>query len=139
MHMCSWCHQLAARYAGHQWRRASWYVPWLWGPKSFENYVFSKDLWLGFAIWLILKSLGKMVTVWLPQPVLTLSILVGLCISLDKWLMQVAGTARDTLNYSKNKIDPAEVSPNIAAANLSKRWRSERNFWISFITFTLWW
>eukprot|EP00884_Botryococcus_braunii_P004797 jgi/Botrbrau1/14318/Bobra.0287s0011.1 len=48
------------------------------------------------------------------------------------------GTARDTLNYSKNKIDPAEVSPNIAAANLSKRWRSERNFWISFITFTLW-
>jgi hypothetical protein len=32
----------------------------------------------------------------------------------------------------------ADASPNVIAGHLGKRWRAERNFWISFICFTLW-
>ena len=32
-----------------------------------------------------------------------------------------------------------DVSPNVAYGNLGKKWRAERNFWISFMCFFLWW
>jgi len=31
-----------------------------------------------------------------------------------------------------------EASPNVIAGHMGKRWRAERNFWISFICFFLW-
>ena len=36
-------------------------------------------------------------------------------------------------------MDPAQQTPNLLSNNLGKRWRAERNFWISFLCFTLWW
>jgi hypothetical protein len=50
-----------------------------------------------------------------------------------------AATVRTTYELSGQKLDAASVTPNVLSAHLGKRWRAERNFWISFITFTLWW
>lgn len=46
---------------------------------------------------------------------------------------------RSTAQLSETKLDASTLTPNVLSANLGKRWRAERNFWISFITFTLWW
>ena len=43
----------------------------------------------------------------------------------------------DTLSLLR--MDPAQQTPNLLSNNLGKRWRAERNFWISFLCFTLWW
>ncbi len=51
----------------------------------------------------------------------------------------VAATIRTTYQLKDQKLDPSSVTPNVLSANLGKRWRAERNFWIAFITFTLWW
>ncbi len=50
-----------------------------------------------------------------------------------------AATMRSTHQLSETKLDASTMTPNVLSANLGKRWRAERNFWISFITFTLWW
>ena len=50
-----------------------------------------------------------------------------------------AATMRTTYELSKEKLHGDAVTPNVLSAHLGKRWRAERNFWISFITFTLWW
>ena len=46
---------------------------------------------------------------------------------------------RSTHHLSETKLDASTLTPNVLSANMGKRWRAERNFWISFITFTLWW
>lgn len=48
-------------------------------------------------------------------------------------------TIRTTYQLKDQHLDPSSVTPNVLSANLGKRWRAERNFWIAFITFTLWW
>ncbi len=53
--------------------------------------------------------------------------------------MCCAATMRSTHQLSETKLDASTMTPNVLSANLGKRWRAERNFWISFITFTLWW
>ena len=50
-----------------------------------------------------------------------------------------AATMRSTHHLSETKLDASTLTPNVLSANMGKRWRAERNFWISFITFTLWW
>ena len=55
------------------------------------------------------------------------------------WCMCCAATMRSTHQLSETKLDASTMTPNVLSANLGKRWRAERNFWISFITFTLWW
>ncbi|KAK9810048.1 hypothetical protein WJX72_003954 [[Myrmecia] bisecta] len=50
-------------------------------------------------------------------------------------LASIKATSDISTRKDKNGED---LSPNIAAGQLAKRWRAERNFWISFICFTLW-
>ncbi len=50
-----------------------------------------------------------------------------------------AATIRTTHALSLLRMDPAQQTPNLLSLNLGKRWRAERNFWISFLCFTLWW
>ena len=46
---------------------------------------------------------------------------------------------KTTHTLSLLRMDPAQQTPNLLSQNLGKRWRAERNFWISFLCFTLWW
>lgn len=69
--------------------------------------------------------------------------LVGNVLSLLHFMLVVSGAAllatiRTTYQLKDQKLDPSSVTPNVLSANLGKRWRAERNFWIAFITFTLW-
>lgn len=50
-----------------------------------------------------------------------------------------AATIKTTHALSLLRTDPAQQTPNLLSLNLGKRWRAERNFWISFLCFTLWW
>lgn len=53
-----------------------------------------------------------------------------------------AATLQTTQKLAKERgynIGPEADSPLIQAGSLGKKWRSERNFWIAFICFTLWW
>ena len=53
-----------------------------------------------------------------------------------------AATLQTTQKLAKERgfnIGPEADSPMIQAGSLGKKWRSERNFWIAFICFTLWW
>lgn len=50
-----------------------------------------------------------------------------------------AATIKTTHTLSLLRMDPAQQTPNLLSNNLGKRWRAERNFWISFLCFTLWW
>ena len=51
-----------------------------------------------------------------------------------------ADTVRETYFYDAKAADRqnTEVSPNVAFSQLGKKWRAERNFWISFMCFFLW-
>lgn len=41
--------------------------------------------------------------------------------------------------YSERVLEaPQYDTPNAVMLSLGKRWRSERNFWISFFNFTMW-
>ena len=53
----------------------------------------------------------------------------------------VAATTRTTfLLYShKEAGESKDLTPNQQLGNLARKWRAERNFWIAFFTFTLWW
>ncbi|KAK9843980.1 hypothetical protein WJX81_000918 [Elliptochloris bilobata] len=50
----------------------------------------------------------------------------------------LAATIKTTHTLSLLRMDPAQQTPNLLSQNLGKRWRAERNFWISFLCFTLW-
>jgi hypothetical protein len=52
-----------------------------------------------------------------------------------------AASTRTTaqLYAAKDRSDPmVNAVPNMLSASLGKRWRAERNFWISFLTFFSW-
>ncbi|CAL5227345.1 g10292 [Coccomyxa viridis] len=73
----------------------------------------------------------------------TLGISLINSIQLLHFMLVVTGAAllatmRSTHQLSETKLDASTMTPNVLSANLGKRWRAERNFWISFITFTLW-
>lgn len=48
------------------------------------------------------------------------------------------GTIHETQRLSRERSIIDNITPNVAAGNLGKKWRAERNFWISFICFVLW-
>lgn len=53
-----------------------------------------------------------------------------------------AATLQTTQKLAKDRgynVGPESDSPLIQAGSMGKKWRSERNFWIAFICFTLWW
>lgn len=69
--------------------------------------------------------------------------LIGNNLRLLHFMLVVSGAAflatiRTTYQLKDQHLDPSSVTPNVLSANLGKRWRAERNFWIAFITFTLW-
>lgn len=49
-------------------------------------------------------------------------------------------TIRATMGVSKERrgVTGGEETPGMIASHLAKKWRNERNFWISFICFVLW-
>ena len=53
----------------------------------------------------------------------------------------LADTVRETyvLEARAGERHTMDISPNVAYGNLGKKWRAERNFWISFMCFFLWW
>ena len=56
--------------------------------------------------------------------------------------MSGAATLQTTQKLAKDRgfnVGPESDSPLIQAGSMGKKWRSERNFWIAFICFTLWW
>jgi hypothetical protein len=64
-------------------------------------------------------------------------------LSLLHVMLAVTGTCflasvKTTHDLLQTKPDDNDASPNVIAGHLGKRWRAERNFWISFICFTLW-
>lgn len=46
---------------------------------------------------------------------------------------------KSTYELSREHVDKATMTPNVLSSYHGKRWRAERNFWISFFAFTLWW
>ena len=53
-----------------------------------------------------------------------------------------AATLQTTQKLARDRgfhVGPESDSPLIQAGSMGKKWRSERNFWIAFICFTLWW
>ena len=55
------------------------------------------------------------------------------------WLRACAGATRSVYGiYSERPEGPQFDTPNATMLCLGKRWRSERNFWISFFNFTMW-
>eukprot|EP01023_Acetabularia_acetabulum_P019658 TRINITY_DN2003_c0_g1_i1.p3 TRINITY_DN2003_c0_g1~~TRINITY_DN2003_c0_g1_i1.p3 ORF type:complete len:151 (+),score=18.34 TRINITY_DN2003_c0_g1_i1:161-613(+) len=51
--------------------------------------------------------------------------------------LSFASMIRKTMSIYQQAI-PADASPNHKAGMLAEKWRAERNFWISFMCFTLW-
>ncbi|KAK9812212.1 hypothetical protein WJX73_004385 [Symbiochloris irregularis] len=47
-------------------------------------------------------------------------------------------TMRETYFLDTKDRRADDVSPNVAFSQLGKKWRAERNFWISFLCFFLW-
>ena len=50
-----------------------------------------------------------------------------------------AATMKATYELSREHVAKATMTPNVLSSYHGKRWRAERNFWISFFAFTLWW
>ena len=52
-----------------------------------------------------------------------------------------ADTCRETyvLEGRASERHTVDISPNVAYGNLGKKWRAERNFWIAFMCFFMWW
>lgn len=48
----------------------------------------------------------------------------------------LAGAARDSVAHGRAAT--VDVSPAVAAANLARRWRAERNAWIGCVAFLAW-
>lgn len=49
-----------------------------------------------------------------------------------------AETARQTLKLQQQRASEMVETPNVVTGLLAKKWRAERNFWLSFFCFTLW-
>ncbi|DBA99502.1 TPA: hypothetical protein ACH3X3_012089 [Trebouxia sp. C0006] len=67
-------------------------------------------------------------------------------LSLLHFMLVITGVAflttlQTTQKLAKDRgfnVGPESDSPLIQAGSMGKKWRSERNFWIAFICFTLW-
>lgn len=49
-----------------------------------------------------------------------------------------AETTRQTIELQRQQATEMIETPNVMTGLLAKKWRAERNFWLSFFCFTLW-
>lgn len=49
-----------------------------------------------------------------------------------------AETIRQTVHLSQKRASELIETPNVVTGLLARKWRAERNFWLSFFCFTLW-
>lgn len=49
-----------------------------------------------------------------------------------------AETIRQTVHLNQKRASELIETPNVVTGLLARKWRAERNFWLSFFCFTLW-